>query len=232
MTVIILTTKLEFSIWVFKKVPKDVPYIVLPFSNFLAVPLCSLHVALSLQLYCYSDGTWLWSFDIKLLILYNFYCFIHLPLFFIKFFHPFKSLFSFTSVSNLTCLIMTILGMAGKGVSFGNRQWALSAVSNQTFSKIVFEWMSNFHLAVFMVSFNFFFICTGDFSRVFQHYQACQVDNNEIFVTYNTKYFADLWKRWFPNVHFPCEINRRQRHWICESSNCSWICKCLLKDRS
>ena len=78
--------KLEFSIWVFKKVPKDVPYIVLPFSNFLAVPLCSLHVALSLQLYCYSDGTWLWSFDIKLLILYNFYCFIHLPLFFIKFF--------------------------------------------------------------------------------------------------------------------------------------------------
>ena len=86
MMVIILTTKLEFSIWVFKKVPKDVPYIVLPFFNFLAVPLCSLHVALSLQLYCYSDGTWLWSFDIKLLILYNFYCFIHLPLFFIKFF--------------------------------------------------------------------------------------------------------------------------------------------------
>ena len=52
--------------------------------------------------------------------------------------------------------------------------------------------MSNFHLAVFMVSFNFFFICTGDFSRVFQHYQACQVDNNTIFLTYKTEYFADL----------------------------------------
>ena len=43
-----------------------------------------------------------------------------------------------------------------------------------------------------MVSFNFFFfIFINEVSRVFQYYQANQVDNI-IFVTNNTEYFADL----------------------------------------
>ena len=57
MTVIILTTKLEFlNMSLIQKGTKVVPYIVLPFFNFLAVLLCSLHVPLSLHLYCYSDA--------------------------------------------------------------------------------------------------------------------------------------------------------------------------------
>ncbi|RMX60461.1 hypothetical protein pdam_00021545, partial [Pocillopora damicornis] len=42
------------------------------------------------------------------------------------------------------------------------------------------------HQIVFMVSFNFFFICTGDFSRVFQHYQACQTSENDGSRTYTS----------------------------------------------
>ena len=132
------------------------PYIVLPFFNFLAVLLCSLHVPLSLHSYCYSDAPWLWTFDIKLFILYKFYCFIHLPLFFIKFFSSIKILIFLYICFKLHLFDYDLFRKADKGVSFGNRQWILSVVSYKTFTRNVFEWMSNFHLAVFMVSFNFF----------------------------------------------------------------------------
>ena len=78
MMVIILTTKLVLpNMSLIKKGTKRCA--ILPIFNFLAVPLCSLHVPLSLQLYCYSDAPWLWSFDIKLSIIYKFDCFINLP---------------------------------------------------------------------------------------------------------------------------------------------------------
>ena len=87
MMVIILTTKLEFlNISLIQKGTKECAIHCTSFFQFLAVLLCSLHGPLSLHLYCYSDAPWLWTFDIKLFILYKFYCFIHLPLFFIKFF--------------------------------------------------------------------------------------------------------------------------------------------------
>ena len=38
----------------------------------------------------------------------------------------------------------------------------------------------------------FFLICIRDFSRVFQHYQACQVDHDIIFLTNKIECFADL----------------------------------------
>ena len=75
MMVIILTTKLVLpNMSLIKKGTKRCAILF----NFLAVPLCSLHVPLSLHLYCYSDAPWLWSFDIKLSIIYKFDCFINL----------------------------------------------------------------------------------------------------------------------------------------------------------
>ena len=75
MMVIILTTKLVLpNMSLLKKGTKRCA--ILPIFNFLAVPL---HVPLSLHLYCYSDAPWLWSFDIKLSIIYKFDCFINLP---------------------------------------------------------------------------------------------------------------------------------------------------------
>ena len=38
-----------------------------------------------------------------------------------NFIHPFMSLFSFISISNITCLIKTILGMPSKEISFGKK---------------------------------------------------------------------------------------------------------------
>ena len=54
--------------------------------------------------------------------------------------------------------------------------------------------MSHLRLAAFMVrSFFFFFlICICDFSRVLQHYQACQVDHDIIFLTNKIECFTDL----------------------------------------
>ena len=55
MMVIILTTKLVLpNMSLIKKGTKRCD--ILPIFNFLAVPLCSLHVPLSLHLYCYSDA--------------------------------------------------------------------------------------------------------------------------------------------------------------------------------
>ena len=55
MMVIILTTKLVLpNMSLIKKGTKRCA--ILPIFNFLAVPLCSLHVPLSLHLYCYSDA--------------------------------------------------------------------------------------------------------------------------------------------------------------------------------
>ena len=85
MMVIILITKLKLTnMSLIKKGNKGCA--ILPFFYFLAVPLCSLHVPLSLHLYCYTDAPWLWSFNIKLSILNKFDCFIHLPLLFIQFY--------------------------------------------------------------------------------------------------------------------------------------------------
>ena len=85
MMVIILTTKLVLpNMSLIKKGTKRCAILLI--FNFLAVPLCSLHVPLSLHLYCYSDAPWLWSFDIKLSIIYKFDCFINLPQLFIKFY--------------------------------------------------------------------------------------------------------------------------------------------------
>ena len=46
---------------------------------------------------------------------------------------------------------------------------------------------------LWFVHFFFFLICIRDFSRVFQHYQACQVDHDIIFfLTNKIECFADL----------------------------------------
>ena len=80
--------------------------------------------------------------------------------------------------------------MPGKGVSFGkeaiNFKRSIEKLSLQVYLN---ECLIFAGQRLWFVQFKF---CISDFSRVFQHYQVCQVDYNIIFLTNKIEYFADL----------------------------------------
>ena len=157
MMVIILTTKLEFlNMSLIQKGTKGCAIHCTSFFQFFSCSslfsACAPFPALILLLWrTLTVDFWHKTFHIiQVLLFYPFIIIFH------QIFSSIKILIFLYICFKLHLFDYDLFRKADKGVSFGNRQWILSVVSYKTFTRNVFEWMSNFHLAVFMVSFNFF----------------------------------------------------------------------------